>query len=131
MNNAVKVLIVVLCLPLIALGVGAMFNPAVMSGNFAVDPRGIPGLSTIRGDIGGLLLGSAILMLVGIWRGNTTWFLAAAVMMSTVAFGRLVGFVVDGLDAAVAPAFVIEIVITAVMITVHRRYSADSKGNTG
>ncbi len=126
MNNAVKVLIVVLCLPLIALGVGAMFNPAVMSGNFAVDPQGIPGLSTIRGDVGGLLLGSAIIMLVGVWRSNTTWFLAAAVMMSTVAFGRLVGFFVDGLDAAIVPAFVIEIVITAVMIATHRRYSAVS-----
>ena len=126
MNNAVKVLVVVLCLPLIALGVGAMFNPAFMSGRFGVDPQGIPGLSTIRGDVGGLLLGSAILMLVGVWRGNTTWFLAAAVMMSTVAFGRLVGFVVDGLDAAIVPAFVIEIVITAVMIAAHRRYSAVS-----
>ena len=126
MNNAVKGLVVVLSLPLLALGVGSMFSPAFMSGNLAVDPQGIPGLSTIRGDIGGLLLGSAIIMLVGVWRSNTTWFLAAAVMMSAVAFGRLVGFVVDGLDASIVPAFVTEIVITAVMITAHRRYSAES-----
>ena len=53
-NNAIKGLVVVLSLPLLALGVGSMFSPAFMSGNLAVDPQGIPGLSTIRGDIGGL-----------------------------------------------------------------------------
>ena len=121
MNKAIKILVALLSLPLLALGLSAMFNPTGMFETFGLEPQGILGLNTIRADIGGLLLGSAIMMFMGLWRGNTTWFLGVAAMMSTVAFGRLVGFVADGVDTAAAPALVVELVIAGVMLLANRR----------
>ena len=123
MSNAIKILVILLSAPLVVLGVGAMFNAVEMAAQFGIQPQGIPGLSTLRADIGGLLLGSAILMLLGVWRNNTTWLLAAAVMMGVVAFGRLVGFIFDGFDAALVTPLVVELVIVGVMVGVHHKLS--------
>lgn len=124
MSNPIRTLVVILCLPLIVLGLGTMFNPMGMLERFAVQPQGMHGLNTLRADIGGLLLGSATLMLLGAWRNNTTWLLAAAVMMGAVAVGRLVGLAFDGFEAAVVPPLVVELVIAGVAIFAHRSSQA-------
>jgi hypothetical protein len=121
MSRAIKISVVILCLPLLVLGLGAMFNPMAMLERFAVEPDGIHGLNTLRADIGGLLLGTAVLMLLGVFRNEKTWFLAAAVMMGVVAFGRLVGLAFDGFDPSVVPPLVVELVIVGAVIFAHRR----------
>ena len=90
-----------------------------------MEPQGIHGLNTIRADIGGLLLVNVIMMVIGLWRCNTTWFLAVAVIMSTVALGRLIGLAIDGVDAAVVPPLVVELVIAGVMLVAHRRLAPE------
>ena len=121
MNTALKALIALLCLPLLVLGLSAMFNPSSVIEKFAVVPLDAHGWNTVRADIGGLLLGIALLMLMGLWRKNTTWFLAAALLSGIVAVGRLVGLAFDGADMAVVPPLVVELVIVGVMLTAHRK----------
>ena len=125
MEKAIEIVVVLLCLPLLVLGLLAMFNPTAMVEKFGVEPLGSHGLNTIRADIGGLLLCNVIMMVMGLWRKNTTWFLAVAVVMSTVAVGRLVGLVIDGVDTAVIPPLVVELVIAGVMLIAHRRLDSD------
>ena len=129
MNKAIKIVIAVLCLPLLALGILSMFNPMGMLDKFAVEPQGIHGLNTIRADIGGLLLGTVIMMAMGLWRNNTTWFLAAAVLMGTVAFGRVVGLAIDGVDTAIVPPLVVELVIVGVTLVAHWRLAPSHLGH--
>ncbi len=131
MNKAIKIVIALLCLPLLALGIATMFNPTGMLDKFAVEPEGIHGLNTIRADIGGLLLGTVFMMVMGLWRNNTTWFLAAAVLMGTVVFGRLVGLAIDGVDAAVVPPLVVELVIVGVMLLAHWRLAPENCAKNG
>ncbi|NNC98953.1 MAG: DUF4345 family protein [Gammaproteobacteria bacterium] len=126
MKNTIKIAIVVVCLPLAILGFGAMFDPYPVADQFAIELLGTHGLSTMRGDVGGLLLGSVIMAIIGLWRNNTVWFLAVAVMMLTVASGRLVGFLMDGVTPAVMTPLVAELIIAAVMIAAHRMLSAQS-----
>ena len=121
MGNGLKIIVGLMGIPLMILGLGAMFAPAEMLEKLAVIPQGLHGYSTIRGDIGGLLVGSASMVFIGLWRNNSTWFLAVAVMMCTVALGRLVGFAAEGIDSTVIPPFVVELVISAVMITAHKK----------
>ena len=113
------------CVPLLLFGVRAMFTPAGMAETFGVATQSINGLSTIRGDLGGLLLGTALMIGMGLWRNNTTWFLAAALLMSIVAFGRIVGFAVDGVDTATIRPFVAELLIVGVMLFAHWRLSTE------
>ncbi len=125
MNNAIKILIVLLCLPLLGLGLTAMFSPLSVVEKVAVQPQGTHGLNTIRADIAGLLLGTVLMMVLGLLRRNTTWFLAAAVMMGVVAFGRLVGFAMDGLSTPAIPPFAVEVLIVSVMLVAHRRFTSN------
>ena len=124
MSLAIKIVVLVLCIPMLILGFGAMFNPAAVLDKFAVVPEGLYGLSTVRGELGGLLLGSVLMVVIGVVRSNTTWFLAVAVLMVTVAVGRLVGFVLDGVATAVLPSLIIELVFAAVMVFAHYKLSA-------
>jgi len=114
-----------LCIPLLALGFMCFFDPNGMTEKFGVMPQGINGLNTIRGIIGGLLVGSALMMIMGLWRRNTTWFLATAALMGAVIFGRLVGIVLDGFDPVLVGPLVVEFVILGACIL------ADKKFGTG
>ena len=120
MNNGIKVFIGLLCLPLLVLGAKAMFDPTGMIDRLAVVPQSVHGLNTIRGDVGGLMVGSAILMIAGLLTKNTAFFLATAIIMITVLVGRFAGIAFDGFDAALVPVIVIELVITGVMILAHK-----------
>lgn len=66
MNKAIRIFIGLLCLPLLALGLGAMFNPVGMADRFGVAPQSIHALNTIRGDLGGLLLGTVLMIVMGL-----------------------------------------------------------------
>jgi len=123
MDKAIKVGIGIMCIPLIILGLTAMFNPMGLVERLSVIPQGIHGLNTIRGDVGGLLMSAALLMIIGLWRSNTTWFLAVAVIMITVMFGRVIGLVVDGTDATLIPPFAVEIIVLGLMLAAHKRAS--------
>ena len=66
------------------------------------------------------------MLVLGVVRGNTTWFLAVAVLMGLIAFGRLVGFAVDGTDQATVTAFVAELIIIAVLVFADRKLGQPS-----
>lgn len=115
-----RVVVAASSLPLFGLGLGAMFVPDRMLDLLDLTPRGIYGYNTIRSDIGGLLIASGLLIIVGLLRRNTTWFLAAAVVMGVLLLGRAVSFAADGVTPAAVPAIVVEVVVTAVMLIAHR-----------
>lgn len=121
MNKFIKILIGLLSIPLIVLGVAAMFNPTMpmILEKFSVIPEAansINGLNTIRSIVGGLLLGSGVLMLIGLFLKNSAWFMAVAVLMGIVIIGRIFGIFVDGFDPKIMPPLISEIVIGGVLI---------------
>lgn len=124
-KNTTGVLIGVLCLPLLALGAKAMFTPMGMVEQLAVEPNGLLGLNTIRGDIGGYMIGIAIMMIVGLWSRNTAFFLATAIMMGAILMGRFTGLALDGFDAAVVPPIMVELVIACAMVVAHKVHTAN------
>jgi hypothetical protein len=123
MNKTLKIVILLLCVPLTILGLKAMFVPLSMLVKFGVTSEGITGLNTVRGHLGGTLIAFPIMMIMGLRTKNSAWFLAVAVSMLVVAFGRLVGFAIDGFDQASVPPFIVELVISVVMVLAHKRLS--------
>ena len=121
MDLALQVIIGLLCVPLTGLGMKSMFVPARMVDDLAVDPRGVAGLSTIRGVVGGLFLSSVAMLVLGLVQGQTVWFLAVALVMGVAAAGRLVSLAMDGFDKAVVRPLVVEIIITLILIGAHIR----------
>jgi len=119
MQMTLKIVIGLMALLMALMGLNAMFNPVAAAPQFGVTPEGIIGLSTLRGDVGGMFITTAVLLAVGLWRRQTAFFLAVAILMGLIAFGRLVGFAMDGVEQAVVVPFVVELVFVAVLVAAH------------
>lgn len=122
MDLAIKILLGVLCLPLVALGIRSMFKPTGMLDDLAVQANGSAGLNTVRGVVGGLFLASAAMIVLGLATEQTVWLLAVALLMGVAAIGRVVGIAADGYDKAVLRPLVAEVVISAVAVLAHIRF---------
>jgi len=118
-----QILVGLATLMLAGLGLMSMFAPRRMVTNFAIEPNGKPGLSTIRSVIGGLFLACVTLLVLGLTTGQTQGFVAVAILMGVVAFGRVVGLVFDGFDKAVVPPLVVEVVIAAILVTAYMQHA--------
>ena len=119
METVLQGLVGLSCLFLVGLGARTMFTPGSMVGILAVEPEGAAGLNTIRGFLGGLFVGSSIVLATGLATGNTTFFLAVAMTMGFVVFGRSAGIVVDGFDKKVAFPLIAEILMASIFVTAY------------
>ncbi len=126
MQIAIKVVVGLMAVLFLVLGLGVMFDPASAPEQFGIESLGIVGSSTLRGDLGGMFLGSAVLLVWGIVRGQTMLFLAVAVLMGAIAAGRLIGFVVDGANAQVITPFAVELVMVVILVFAHLRLAKSS-----
>jgi hypothetical protein len=121
MNKGIKIFIGLLSIPLFVLGLKTMFDPTSMIEKWGMDPLGLTGLNSLRSMFPGILVGSGLMMQMGIWKKNTTWFLAAALLMGVVAFGRVLSFAVDGFDPASVPPTAVELLALAVLVFADRK----------
>ena len=119
METVLQGLVGLSCLFLVSLGARTMFAPKSMLEILAVQPEGPTGLNTIRGFLGGLMIGSSIVLATGLVTGNTTFFLAVATVMGVVVVGRLVGIAVDGFDKKVVFPLVAELVMVTIFVVAH------------
>lgn len=119
MEKSLRIALVICSIPLLGLGFVTMFDVNMVLDKWGVTALDNNGLSTIRSIVGGLLVGSAIQIVVGIWRRNSTWLLASAVLMGVIIFGRIVGLVLDGFHSAIVGPTIFEAValVLAVIIT--------------
>ncbi|MGI9657820.1 MAG: DUF4345 family protein [Gaiellaceae bacterium] len=115
---AMEIVVGIVCVPLFALGVMAVFMPAKMSESVHMSPIGAAGLNEIRGVFGGFFLACVAMIATGLASGETVWFLAVAVLMGAAAASRVGWIVVDGVKAVVPP-LMIELVIGGVMVGAH------------
>lgn len=121
MKTLIKILVVFSSIPLLILGVKAMFTPTSMIELFDLNPRGIFGMNTIRADLGGMLIASSFMILIGLLKQNITWFLATILMMTTLLFGRIISFITDGWTVAAIPAIVVEVFVVLVMLLAYKK----------
>lgn len=125
MEMSLRIVVVLIGLLFAFMGLNLMFNPLGSAEGMGLTPIGELGLNTLRGDLGGLFLASTVLLSIALIQRRAEWFLAVAVLMSAIALGRIVGFVLDGNPSdATLTALGFEIVITAVLIFASRRLAA-------
>ncbi|MEM7284919.1 MAG: DUF4345 family protein [Actinomycetota bacterium] len=116
METTMQIIAAVLAVPLAGLGFRALLMPTNMADAVGLTAPEVPGLSEVRSVLGGLLAGSAALIVTGLVSDEPTWFLAVAVLMGVALVGRLVSLVVDGFSAEVIPPIAVEAVIGVAMI---------------
>lgn len=126
MVMTLKVITAAIGIWLVAIALGWMLFPADLSAQFGVTLNGVQGMNTGRGDLGGMFLAGGIMCLLGIRRHpSSAWFLYAfALLMGTVALGRVIGFVLDGPDALTIAPFLVEIGFIAVACLLAKKQSS-------
>lgn len=124
MELTLQILVGLATVMLLGLGTMSMFAPRRMVKNFAIEPIGTAGLSTIRSVIGGLFIASVAMLAFGLITGQTLGFVAVALLLGVVAFGRIVGIATDGFDKAVVPPLVVELIIIGVLLAAHTQLNA-------
>lgn len=120
MSRIITIVAGLASLPLMLGGLVIMFDPTSVLGRLALTPDGAAGLNTIRGMVGGFLVASALMIVVGIVRRAPVWFLAVAVLMAAATVGRGVGLVLDGVTPLSLRPFLVEAVIVGLMVVAYR-----------
>ena len=121
MQRVFRVLVGLLALLFIGYGLIYMFNPTDLAPLMGIEAKDVLGVSTLRADVCGMFLAIGLMLAAGLWRGDTTWFLAAAVLVGAIMLGRIVGIVADGHTRMVVANLVTEVVIVAILLGAHRR----------
>jgi hypothetical protein len=97
-------------------GLRFYFTPQAVAAEFFVTPLDAGGLSTVRGDIGGMFLAVGGFAALGLRNGYARWLTTAAAIVGAVALGRVIGFVADGPAPTAVVAFVVELVFIAILV---------------
>ncbi len=122
---ALRLVVGAFALLFLFMGAGFLLDPLGSATGLSVTPEGVHGLNTLRGDMAGLFIGSALLLGLGVIRRQAAWLLAVALLMVVIALGRVVGFVVDGTPAQeTLVAFGFEVVIAGVLLLAARKLPA-------
>jgi len=103
-----------------ALALGFWAAPEVAAQRLHLEAVGAAGLSTLRGDLGGLFLALAGLCAVGLLRRQRLLLLAAAAVLAGIVAGRLIGFLLAGVSAEVFGPLAVE-VAGATVLVLHAR----------
>jgi ribonuclease Z len=101
---------------LLAIGVGLLIAPGRQVAMFAVLPSGSAGLSTVRADLAGLFLGTGGFVLVGAVTASVRLLTVPAVLLTIIAFGRVVNLIADGPSPDAIRSLAVEVVVTALLV---------------
>lgn len=112
--TAVLVALYALLFAVLALGFWAA--PEIAAQRLHLEAVGAAGLSTLRGDLGGLFLALAGLSAVGLFRRQRLLLLTAAAVLAAIVAGRLIGFILTGVSSEAFAPLVVEVVGAAVLI---------------
>ncbi|MBL4620907.1 MAG: DUF4345 family protein [Immundisolibacteraceae bacterium] len=118
MNMVQQILVGLVGLFCIAMAGQLMVAPEMGVAQFSISLTGIQGLSSARADLGGMFLATAILSFLGIKGGKLAagFLFAAAIIMGSVALGRIIGFALDGIVQMTLIPFIFELIFVAVLV---------------
>ncbi len=116
MRVALNILVGLVGLLMLVLGVQWLTDPLATAARLGITLQGADAFSTARGDIAGMFIGGALMALLGLLTRNSAWLLALAVMLASIAAGRVVGFFLDGPAEPSVQAFFAELLMAAVLV---------------
>ncbi len=116
MKSVVRCLSAGVGLFFLALGLMFLLSPGNQVMQFALLPSGNAGLSSLRGDMGGLFLGMALFSLLGAIRGSFRLLAIPASFLGFIILRRLLNLMLDGRSAIGVQSILIEIAMEAFLV---------------
>lgn len=122
-----KAVIFIFGVMFLALALQLYFIPHTALQLFSISYSDSAGLSTIRGDLGGLFFSLAIFLLLGLREQQRHWLVVSVAIIGFIILGRVVGILIDGNTAYVLAIITIELVIMAMISVAYRVLKKDDK----
>lgn len=120
MENVIRIGVGLVAVLFAVNGLILMFAPETGMGGMSILADGAAGLNTVRGDLGGLFLGGAVLAVLGMVQ-NKAYLMALAIVIGLIILGRVIGLMTDGFAATSLMGLLIEAVAVTVLIAQHRQ----------
>ncbi len=93
--------------------------------DWAVQALGPLGVNNLIADMGGLFMGGAIMIALGLRAGHSSWLLASALLNAVAAAGRLFGYVVWEYVPETLISVFLEIVAVLLLAWTHHRMTKE------
>ncbi|MGI9328306.1 MAG: DUF4345 family protein [Pseudomonadales bacterium] len=126
MSWVYRALIALMILLFAIMGAGFYLDPVRAAGRIGLEAMNLTGMNAIHGDLGGLFVGMALLLVLGLLRPASAWLLAVAALLATIALGRLLGFALTGSNSDDAlMALGVEVICVLILILGSRRLASE------
>lgn len=106
----------------IAIGLGFLFDPAGLAGQFFLIPDGAQGMATLRADFPGFFITGGSFALIGAVQKDGRALLVPMLLLAIAITGRAVSLVADGTQATAFPPMVAEAVMIIVLALARRNF---------
>ncbi len=106
----------------IAIGLGFLFDPAGLAGQFFLIPDGAQGMATLRADFPGFFITGGTFALIGAVQKDGRALLVPMLLLAIAITGRTVSLVADGTQATAFPPMVAEAVMIIVLALARRSF---------
>lgn len=106
----------------IAIGLGFLFNPAGLAGQFFLIPDGGQGMATLRADFPGFFITGGAFALIGAVQKDARALLVPLMLLATALTGRCVSLLADGMAPTAFPPMVAEAVMIAILLLARRSW---------
>ncbi|MEP2827963.1 DUF4345 family protein [Parvibaculum sp.] len=100
----------------LAMGLMAFAQPTQLGEALGLGALSPLGLNSLRADLGGFFLASALAAVLALFAGKPQWIWGAAVLYGFAVIGRFLGVMVEGAPEGVVQPIVIELVLVALSI---------------
>jgi len=107
------------------LGARWWFSFNDIAAEWVLQPLGAQGINNLLADMGALFFGTAIMIALGLRRGQSIWLLAAALLMAIAAAGRLFGYLTEGYVPETLVSIIFEIVSCVLLVGTHLRMTKE------
>jgi len=104
---------------LLMLGARWWFTFDAIVVEWALEAESPLGINNLMADMGALFFGGAVMIGLGLWKNQSIWLLATALLMAIAASGRLLGYATIGYVPETLVAVLFEIVSALVLYVTH------------
>lgn len=121
-NKGLRVLLALPAILFLVTGLRWLTDPTAAAGQLGMPLLEGVGRSSQMGDVGGLFLSMGLMILLAIVTARRSWFYAPALMLSLIAFYRILAWILHDASLPV-PMVIVEVVVAAMLLLVSRRLS--------
>jgi len=125
MTIILKIACALYALLMIMLGSRWLFAFDGIAAQWVVQALGPAGVNNLTADMAALFLGGAIMIILGLRKGQSVWLLAAALLMAIAAAGRIYVYATVGYVPETLVPLLVEIVSCALLTGTHMRLSSE------